>query len=297
MVRKLKRKPSAGSRLFQAANTLFMLALVVTMLYPYWYVIMYSLSDAKLAGSGGLFLLPKGFSLAAYETVLGNAAVLSGFKVSLIVTLMGTLLATFITAATAYAISKSRLRGRKLFTLMILFTMLFHGGMIPGYLLVKELGMLNSYLALILPSAIGAWNIFIMRSFFAGIPAEVEESAYIDGANDLVIFFRIVLPLSKAVLATIALFMAVMYWNDFFSTILYISSKDKWALQAVLRDLLTNTSTAMQSQGISIAYQQEISESTIKMANIVVATLPILIVYPFVQKYFVKGAMIGSVKG
>jgi putative aldouronate transport system permease protein len=136
-----------------------------------------------------------------------------------------------------------------------------------------------------------------MRSFFAGIPDELEEAAKIDGASDLTVFFRIVLPLSKAVLATVGLFLAVTYWNDFFSTILYIMDKNKWALQAVLRDIISNTSSSLSSQGVSLGFQQEISESTVKMASIIVATLPILIVYPFIQKYFVKGTLIGSVKG
>ncbi len=290
-------KLTSGEKWFTVANYIFMILLIVIMVYPFWYITMYSLSDSKLAASGGLFLIPKGFSLASYQTVLGNVSFLSGFKVSVIVTVIGTLFATFFTATTAYAISKKRLRGKNFFTFLILFTMLFNGGMIPNYLLIKELGMIDSYWALILPPAIGAWNIFVMRSFFMGIPDEMEEAAKIDGASDLTIFFRIVLPLSKAVLATIGLFVAVGYWNDFFSTILYINDKEKWALQAVLRDIISNTSSALQSQGVSLGFQQEISESTVKMSSIIIATVPIMVIYPFVQKYFVKGVMIGSVKG
>lgn len=287
---------TTGEKIFYAVNKIFMVLLIIIMVYPFWYIVMYSLSNSKLAATGGLFLIPKGFSLESYKTMIGNVSFLSGFKVSIIVTICGTVFATFFTATTAYAISKKRLRARNFFTFLILFTMLFNGGMIPTYLLVKQLGLLDSYLALILPSAIGAWNIFLMRSFFVGIPDELEEAAKIDGASDLTVFFTIILPLSKAVLATVGLFLAVGYWNDFFSTILYITDKNKWALQAVLRDIISNTSSSLSSQGVSLGFQQEISEATVKMASIIVATLPILIVYPFIQKYFVKGTLIGSIK-
>lgn len=157
--------------------------------------------------------------------------------------------------------------------------------------------MIDSYWALILPSAMGAWNIFVMQSFFSGIPEELEEAAKMDGANDLTVFFRIVLPLSNAVLATIGLFIAVWYWNDFFSSVIYMTDKGMWQLQMVLKDLISNTSAAIQQAGISISYQSEVNEFTVKMASIIVSSLPILLVYPFLQKHFVKGALIGSVKG
>ncbi|WP_274650870.1 carbohydrate ABC transporter permease [Paenibacillus humicola] len=290
-------KNTPGEKIFIAVNYVFMIFVMMMMLYPFWYLFMYSISDPKLSATGGLFLKPSGFSLASYSLVFNNVSFLSGFRVSFIVTIAGTLMAVFFTATTAYAISKKRLRGGTFFTFIFLFTMLFNGGIVPSYLLVKDLHLLDSLWALILPNMLGAWNILVMRTFFAGIPEELEEAAKIDGASTLRIFFSIILPLSKAVLATIGLFVAVFYWNDFFSTILYITDKNKWALQAVLRDIVNNASSAMQSQGVSIGYQQTVSENTVKMASIVVATLPILIVYPFIQKYFAKGAMIGSVKG
>ncbi|HZH60191.1 MAG TPA: carbohydrate ABC transporter permease [Metabacillus sp.] len=286
-----------GERIFLICNYIFMSLLVVIMIFPFWYLIMGSLSDAKLAAGGGLFLLPAGFSLDSYTAILQNNSFLSGFKTTVITTLAGTFIGTFFTATTAYAISKKRLRGAKLFSFLILFTMLFNGGLIPNYLLVKELGMMNTLWALILPNAISAFNIFVMTSFFRGIPDTLEEAAKIDGANDLTIFFRIVLPLSKPVLATIGLFIAVFYWNDFFSTVLYITDKENWQLQAVLRDLISNTSQVLQSSGTTIGFQKNISESTVRMAAIIVSTIPILIVYPFLQKHFAKGAMIGSIKG
>ncbi|WP_063847739.1 carbohydrate ABC transporter permease [Bacillus sp. FJAT-28004] len=288
---------SKGERLFQFFNVGFMIVLIILMIYPFWYIFMSSLSDYKLAAGGGFFLLPAGFSLDAYKAVLQNVSILSGFKVTIITTLAGVILGTFFTATTAYAISKKRLRGRMLFSFLILFTMLFNGGMVPAYMLIKQMGMIDTYGALILPNLINAWNIFVMVSFFRGMSEEMEEAAKIDGANDLTVFFRIILPLSKAVLATIGLFIAVMYWNDYFSTVLYIYDKNMWQLQMVLRDLITNTSMAMKNTGLQIGFQANVSEFTVRMATIIVATTPILVVYPFLQKHFVKGVMIGSLKG
>ncbi|GGH76116.1 putative aldouronate transport system permease protein [Pullulanibacillus pueri] len=286
-----------GEKIFTIFNHCFLIFLMILMLYPVWYIFMGSFSDATRAQQGGFFLIPAGFSLDAFKAVLTNVSLLSGFKTTLITTVIGTIIGTFLSAGMAYALSKNRLRGQFILSFIVLFTMLFNGGMVPTYLLVKNLGLLNSYWALILPNAIGAWNIFVMMSFFRGIPRDLEESAKIDGANDLTVFFRIVLPISKPVLVTIGLFLAVMYWDDFFSTILYITDKSMWQLQAVLNDVITNTSEAMMKQGVSVSYQQNVSKFTIQMASIVVATIPILIVYPFVQKHFVKGAMIGSIKG
>lgn len=288
---------SRNEKVFLALNYVFFALLIVVMLYPFWYIIMGSLSDSSLTMGGGLFLTPVGFSLASYEAVFHNVSILSGFKVTLISTLAGATIGTFFTATTAYAISKKRLHGQKLFSLLVLFTMLFSGGIVPTYLLIKEMGLIDSYWSLILPNALGAWNVFVMLSFFRGIPDELEGSAKIDGASDLTIFFRIVLPLSQAVLAAIFLFIAVWYWNDFFSSVIYISNKEMWQLQLVLRDLISNTSAAITQAGISMSYQTEVNEFTIRMASIVVSSLPIMIVYPFLQKYFVKGVMIGSVKG
>ncbi|MFC4807999.1 carbohydrate ABC transporter permease [Paenibacillus sp. GCM10023250] len=288
---------SKGERLFDMLNHLFFIILMVAMIYPFWYIVMGSLSEPEQTMGGGLFLLPEGFSFAAYKAVLQNVSLLTGFQVTVISTLSGVLIGTFFTAGTAYAISRKRLRGQKAIALLILFTMLFSGGLIPTYLLVKGMGMIDSYWALILPNAMGAWNIFVMLSFFRGIPDELEEAAKIDGAGDLTVFFRIVLPLSNAVIATIALFIAVGYWNDFFSSILYMTEKKMWQLQMVLNDIISNTSAATEQSGLSIGFQNQVNVFTVRMAAIMVSTIPILIVYPFLQKHFVKGAMIGSVKG
>lgn len=286
-----------GDKIFDALNIMFICFLCVIMIYPFWHILMYSFSETTQAMRGGIFLWPRGFALNTYKIILRNPNVWAGFKVSTIVTVSGTVFATFFTATTAYPLAKKKLKGRSFFLFYILFTMLFNGGMIPTYLVVKNLKLIDTYGALILPGAIGAWNIFIMRNFFASIPASLEESAKIDGASDILIFFRIIIPLSKAVLATIGLFMAVRYWNDYFATILYIQSRSKWSLQAVLREIITSTEQAMQRQGITIVNQSNITSVGVINANIILATVPILLVYPFLQKYFVKGVMIGSVKG
>lgn len=286
-----------GEKIFSVFNYVFITLLSLLMIYPFWYLFMASISDATLAATGGLFLKPAGFSTGAYQTILNNASFLTSFRTTVIVTATGTLLGTFFTATTAYAISKRRMQGAVVISFLILLTMLFNGGMVPNYILIKNLGMMNTLWALILPGTISAFNVFVMRSFFRGIPEALEEAATIDGANDLKIFFQVVLPLSKPVLATISLFIAVMYWNDFFSTVLYITDKSKWQLQAMLRDMISNTTQMMQGSGATIGYQQNVSGFTVRMASIIVATIPILIVYPFLQKHFTKGAMIGSIKG
>lgn len=292
-------KESGSERTFHVVNVIMMICLMILMIYPFWYVIMYSLSTPHQAISGGAFLKPKGFTVDAYKMVLRNKSILSGLKTSFIVTAGGAGLGTLIAAMTAYPLSKKEMPGRKLFTYLFLFTMFFGGGLVPEYILLKKLHMLDSYFALFLPGCVSVWNILVIKNFYKGIPESLEESARIDGASDLVIFFKIIMPLSKPILATIALFLAVGFWNDFFASIMYIFDKDKWSLQAVLREIITNTQEAMTRQGITVRNENaaDVSQKTLTMATIMVSTVPILVVYPFVQKYFVKGTMVGSVKG
>lgn len=292
-----KIKTSPGERIFTVFNYCFFILLCLLMVYPFWHVLMQSFSSMEAALRGGVFLYPKDFNLDTYISVFKNPRIYSGFATTLMVTIVGSAVGTLVTAMTAYPLSKSRLRGGKIIMVLVLFTMIFNAGMIPNYLLIKNLGLYDNRWALVLPLMVSAYNCIIMKSFFLSIPESLEESARIDGANDLHIFFKIILPLSKATIATILLFNAVMYWNDYFSTVLYIQSTDKWSLQAVLRDMLTNTQQAMQAAGVNVRAQSNTNAITIKAASIVVATVPILIVYPFVQKYFVKGVMIGGVKG
>jgi putative aldouronate transport system permease protein len=288
---------SSGEKGFTLFNYTFFVLLCALMVYPFWHVVMNSFSSAEAAAKGGIFLRPKGFTLETYKSVFTNPQIWTGYLTTFLVTLGGTFFGTLFTATTAYALSKKDLPGGTLFMVLVLFTMIFSGGMIPSYLLIKNLGLTNNRLALILPGLISAYNVIIMKSFFMSIPGSLEESAHIDGANDVTVFFKIIIPLSQATIATIALFTAVGYWNDYFSTVLYITDGKKWALQAVLRFMLVNTSQAMTSAGVTVIGATKVTAATIKAASVVVATVPILIVYPFLQKYFVKGVMIGGVKG
>ena len=251
---KNKIKTSTGEKIFTVFNYAFFTLLCLVMLYPFWHEIMLSFSSLEASTKGGIFLWPKGFNLDTYKSVFINPNIYTGFRTTIIVTIVGTALGTLLTAMTAYPLSKSRLRGGKVLMTLVLFTMIFSAGMIPSFLLIQTIGLMDNILS-------------------------------------------IILPLSKATIATIALFTAVGYWNDYFSTVLYIRSVDKWALQAVLRNMLTNTQQAMQQAGVNVMAQTNTNAQTIKAGTIVVSTVPILIVYPFVQKYFVKGVMIGGVKG
>lgn len=292
---KIKRgKPEIAFTIF---NYIFFTLLCVIMVYPFWHVIMMSLSSVEATAKGGVFLWPQGFNLDTYAKVFNDPSIWTGYFTTIIVTLSGAFFGTLFTATTAYPLSKKNLPFSKVMLFLVVFTMLFSGGMIPGYLLMKNLGLIDNRLALVLPGLVSAYNVIIMKSFFQSLPESLEESAKIDGATEVTIFWKIILPLSKATVATIALFTAVGYWNDYFSTVLYINSKEKWALQAVLRYMLTNTNQAMQAAGVSVAAATNVTAATIKSASVVVATVPILCVYPFVQKYFVKGVMIGGVKG
>lgn len=282
---------------FSIFNYIFFTLLCIVMVYPFWHVIMMSLSSVEATAKGGVFLWPKGFNLETYAKVFNDPSIWSGYFTTILVTLSGTFFGTLFTATTAYPLSKKYLPFSKAMLLLVLFTMLFSGGMIPGYLLMKNLGLIDNRLSLILPGLVSAYNVIIMKSFFQSLPESLEESAKIDGATEVTVFWKSILPLSKATIATIALFTAVGYWNDYFSTVLYINTKERWALQAVLRYMLTNTNQAMQSAGVSVAAATNVTAATIKSASVVVATVPILCVYPFVQKYFVKGVMIGGVKG
>lgn len=282
---------------FSVFNYVFFVILCIIMVYPFWHVVMMSLSSVEATAKGGVFLWPKGFNLDTYIKVFKDPSIWSGYFTTVMVTLAGTFFGTLFTATTAYPLSKKDLPFGKTMLFLVLFTMLFSGGMIPGYLLMKNLNLMDNRLSLVLPGLISAYNVIIMKSFFQSIPESLEESAKIDGATEVTIFWKIVLPLSKATVATIALFTAVGYWNDYFSTVLYINTKERWALQAVLRYMLTNTNQTMQSAGVTVAAATNVTAATIKVASVVVATVPILCVYPFVQKYFVKGVMIGGVKG
>lgn len=275
----------------------FLLVVALATLYPFWHVLMYSLSDPKLAMGGGIFLLPRGFSFDSYVRLFQNSGIGQAYSNSLFRLFVGTFVNVVFTATLAYPLSIRRFMLRAPLTLMIFFTMLFSGGMIPTYLLVNSLGLVDTLWALIIPSAISAWNFFIMKNYFQSIPPELEESASMDGASPLRTLFSIILPVSKPVIAAIALFYGVHHWNAYFDAVLYIHSQEKEVLPVFLRSML-NYSAMESSKGVEdSASMSNVSEESLKMTAIIASILPMLIIYPFLQKYFVKGVLIGSVKG
>lgn len=286
---------SIGGRIFAVVNfTLLALIALVTVL-PFVHVVAGSFTTSAEIAASKFVLIPKVWSFEAYKFIFSTDTIFKALGVSIGVTLIGTLFSMFITALMAYGLSRRDLDGRNVVNFLVVFTMLFHGGMIPTFLVVKELGLIDSYSALILPSAISAFNMIILKNFFQNIPEGLEESAKIDGCNDFGILFRIVLPLSMPAIATISLFYAVTYWNTYMSAILYLDDSAKWPIQVLLRQIVVLASGMDHSSTLDAAVPPP--DQSIKMAVIVVATLPILMVYPFLQKHFAKGAMLGSMKG
>ena len=283
--------------LFDGFNYIVLGILGILTILPFLYVIAGSFAtEAELTGRA-FFLIPKTFSLSGYQFIFSSDTLFRSILVSIYVTAMGTLVNLIFTVTMAYALARKDLMGRNTILNLVLFSMLFSGGMIPTYLVVKNLGLLDSYWALMLPGAISAFNLIVVKNFFQELPPGLEEAAKIDGCTEIGVLWRIVLPLSKPVLATFGLFYAVGHWNNFFTALLYINDPEKWPLQVMLRQLV------MLSQG-SIGDMSQLDptfvqppEQTIKMAVIVVGTIPILLVYPFLQKHFAKGVLIGSIKG
>jgi putative aldouronate transport system permease protein len=285
------------SRLIMALRGLILGMGCAAVIVPFVAVLSTSLaSQEEVTANGGFVLLVREPTLAAYQAILSGGVVTRALLVSIGVTVVGTLLSLLCTVALAYSLSRPGSLGSRPILLAVILTMLFSPGMIPMYLVVKQLGLLDNLAALIAPVLINAFNVIVMREFFLDIPAELNESARIDGANDLTILARIVLPLSKAVIAVIGLFYAVSYWNAFFSALLYISSPEKWPLQLVLRTYVVNE-TPMGVDDVSAGSDTLPPQLSIQMAILVISVVPILLVYPFLQKHFTKGLMIGAVKG
>lgn len=262
--------------------------------FPFYYIFVVSISDPERVREGAMILYPQGFSLEAYKVTLTHARFYSSLRVSVVRTLLGTLLGVAFSSALAYGISRPYLRGRKWLTLFLVFTMLFNGGMIPTYLVVRYTGLIDTLWALIIPNMINTFNVIVLINFFRAVPAELEESAKIDGANDLIIFIKIMIPVAMPSIATITLFVAVYHWNTLMDGILYINTSSKKPLQVYLNDIVVAGQTEDMFQDSASRWMPTLS---LKTATIFASTLPILIVYPFLQKYFVKGVMVGSVKG
>ena len=286
-------KPTKGERIFGVFNGLILLSLAFICLFPFINVLARSLSSETAIIGGNVVLWPVDIQFEAYTSVFGNAAMRTSFLYTVFVTVLGTCINILLTVLAAYPLSKNDLVGQKPIWLMILFTMFFSGGIIPLYLVVNGLHLLNTCWALILPGAISTYNMIIMKTFFQNIPDSLEESAKLDGCTEIGVLFRIVLPLSMPVIATLSLFYAVGHWNNFMSALLYINDTTKFTLQLKLRQLVLQDQLSSMMEGASGA---SLPRESLKAASIMYATVPILIVYPWLQKYFVKGVLVGSVK-
>jgi len=292
-------KESGGDRLFNVANTLLLALVLVIVAYPLVYVVSASFSSTYAVMSGKVWLWPVEPSLEGYKAIFKNSNVLTGFANTFLYTAAGTLLNVALTIMAAYPLSRRDFRGRAGFMLLFVFTMMFNGGLIPTYLLVKELYMLDTVWSLIVPTALSVWNVIIMRTYFqTTIPHELLEASQLDGCNDFRFLLRIALPLSGPILAVIALFYGVGHWNQYFNAMIYLKNPDLYPLQLVLRDILIQNEVNIEMLGDAktAAARQGLRE-LLKYSLIVVTSVPLLLVYPFVQKFFVKGVMIGSIKG
>lgn len=271
----------------------FLALVALITLYPLVNLVAVSLSPRAEYIRNPMMVFPTKINLASYNMVVGNRLFWSSYANTVIITVGGVLISMFLTATMAYPLSEAGLKGKKWIVSLYLFTMFFGGGMIPTYYVVRTLGLLDKLWALMIPGALSVYNAILMKNAFEALPASLKESARIDGASDLTVFTKIALPLSLPIVATLTLFYAVGKWNSYFNAILYISSRSKWTLQLLLREIITNTLSLL-DDGTS---DEALPAASVRYATIVLATLPILCVYPFLQKYFVKGLMVGAVKG
>ena len=284
-------------KVFVVCNSIFLFLMMIITLYPLWLQFITSISHGLEVMKGGVTLLPRNPTLETYKTIV-RGELFMYMRNTIVYTVVGTVINLAMSCLCAYPLARKTFSGRKFFTMLVTFTMFFSGGMIPLYLTVKQFGMMDTIWALVLPGAISTYNMIVIRTAFQSIPDSLIESAQLDGANDLIILWKIVVPLSKATLATMLLFYAVTHWNSYFDAMLYINKKEMYPLQIMLRNMLIgglfNEETAIAGAN---ADSFAVTDTTLRSAAIIVTTLPILVVYPFVQRYFVKGVMIGGVKG
>ncbi|WP_248928331.1 carbohydrate ABC transporter permease [Paenibacillus hamazuiensis] len=286
-------KTSFGERVFSSANYIILALLSLTMLFPIVHVAAISLSSKVAAEGRQVFLWPVDFNISAWKHILTRTDLWQSFGVNVFVTIVGTVVGLFLTCLLAYPLTKKAFVIRKIVLLAVILTMIFKPPMIPYFLVLKSYGFYNSMLALIIPSLIHVFNLMLVVTFFRQLPHELEEAAHMDGAHAYQILLQVVMPLSKPVLATVGLFMAVSYWNLFYHAVLFITDKKLYPLQLKLREFITESEGLVD---IRVAGTLEYNTQTIESAAIIVATIPIILVYPFIQKYFVKGATLGSVK-
>ncbi|WP_456276477.1 carbohydrate ABC transporter permease [Bacillus sp. AK128] len=291
----MKKNVSLSSRIFDLFNILFLALLGLSMLLPLISVMAKSFSSSEAISKGEVFFWPVEFTLINYEYVFHDASIWRAFFISVLITVGGTLINLLATTSLAYPLSRPEYKGKKVILFLVLFTMIFSAPLIPSYLVVKSFGMVDTLWALVIPSMISAFNFFVMRSFFQNIPSTLIDAARIDGLGELGILFRIVLPLSKPVLATIGIFYGVSHWNNYQSALYFLNDPKLYPLQVKLRQMIVNDEMAVEANSVFSSMALNSPEG-IQMATVVVATLPILLLYPFLQKHFVKGSMIGSIK-
>ncbi|MBD5436891.1 MAG: carbohydrate ABC transporter permease [Treponema sp.] len=276
----------------------FMALVIFLALYPIWYTVVVSFNNSEDTLRGGIYWLPRQFTFESYKMVFQDRSILNAFVVTILKTVIGTVVSVFFTAMVGYAFSKKHIMGNRVYTIIGTVTMFFGGGLIPTFILYKNIGLYDNFLVYILPAMFNFYNMIIFMSFFRELPAGLEESAKLDGANDFTIFIKLIFPLSMPVVATIALFNGVAQWNDYFTGVMYINDAAKQPIQTFLYRIIASASAskAVVSMPAGISVQQ-VSSQSVRLATMVVTTLPIVCVYPFLQKYFVKGMLIGSIKG
>ncbi|MGM0234268.1 carbohydrate ABC transporter permease [Enterococcus sp. AZ094] len=297
-------KDTRADKIFLIFVYVFLAISLLIVLYPLIYIVSASISNPHLVNSGEMWLLPKGITFEGYRTLLGNSSIWRGYLNTIYYTVLGTSINLLVTLPCAYALSREDFYGRRVFTNFMLVTMFLSGGLIPSYLLIRSLGMLNTVWALVIPGAVSVYNVVVTRTFFQStIPREMEEAAIVDGCSDFRLFMQIVLPLSTPIIAVMALFYGVGHWNSFFNALIYLSDRSMYPLQMILREILilqdmsSNTVSNVTSEMANMLYSKQQLAQVIKYGVMIVSSLPVIIVYPFLQKYFVKGMMVGSIKG
>lgn len=292
------RSQSAGDKAFDIINHLLLILITIAVFYPLYFIVIASFSDPAAVSAGNVHFLPKGFNLDGYIKVFENRKIWTGYGNSILYTVVGTLINLTFTITAAYGLSKKTLPGQGLLMGLITFTMFFSGGLIPSYLLIDKLGINNTMWALVLPGAVSVYNLIIARSYMSeNISGELEEAAKLDGCSDFNLFLKIALPLSKPIIGVVVLMYAVGHWNEYFNALIYLRDQSLYPLQVILRDLLIQTEQAANMGGDSSVMELQKIADMLKYGVIVVSSLPVLCIYPFIQKYFAQGMMIGSVKG
>lgn len=304
----MKKKKSIGDKVFDIANITLMLVIVVAVLYPFMNAVAISLNDANDTTRGGITIFPRVFTLKNYQLIFVNPMVYNAYIITIGRTVFGTISALFFTSILAYGLAHTNLKGRTFYLIICIIPMYFGGGLIPSYFLIKSLGLINNFWVYVIPGFVGIWNVLLMKTYFQGIPISLEESARIDGANYFTIFFKIILPISTPIIATIALFVGVYQWNSWFDAYIYVTKTNLKPMQSVLLSIISQAkfaeTLAAASAGAggainagNVGKNAQVNVRSITMATMFVTILPIIMVYPFLQRYFVKGIMIGSIKG